>query len=486
VHTNGHSNGRGYETFRAYTRNDLDTMPQLQRLPAAQRDAMKAVSAVLPFRTNAYVVNELIDWSSAPDDPMFQLTFPQAGMLEAQDLGRMMRLLTDEAPAEVVKAEAHAIRQKLNPHPAGQMELNVPRLAGEVVPGVQHKYRETVLFFPAAGQTCHAYCSYCFRWAQFTGDDELKFASRESGQLVEYLKRHPEVTSVLITGGDPMVMRTKVLRRYIEPLLDPALENLQTIRIGTKAPAYWPQRFVTDQDSDDLMRLFEEVRASGRQLALMAHYSHPVELSTNIARRAVARVQEAGAVVRCQAPLIRYVNDCADAWADLWRTQVRLGAVPYYMFVERDTGARNYFEVPLARASTIYNRAISQVSGLARTVRGPSMSATPGKVVVDGVATVGGERVFVLRFLQARNPEWVGQPFFAHFDRSVTWFDELRPAFGESRFFFEHEDATAPSGNGNGNGHAHGTRHHRAPQRHRQAPGRSGGHYRSAEQHDPR
>jgi KamA family protein len=445
MHNTPASDAGGYETFRAYTRKDIDTLPQLQRLPEADRLAMKAVSAVLPFRTNAYIVNELIDWSAAPDDPMFQLTFPQAGMLEPQDLGRMMRLVTEEAPADVIRTEARAIQQRLNPHPAGQMDLNVPRLAGEPVPGLQHKYRETVLFFPAAGQTCHAYCSYCFRWAQFTGDDELKFASREADQLVAYLKQHPEVTSVLITGGDPMVMKTKVLRRTIEPLLDPALENLATIRIGTKAPAYWPQRFVTDPDSDDLMRLFGEVRDSGRQLALMAHYSHPVELSTNVAQRAMRRVQDAGAIVRCQAPLIRRVNDSADVWADLWRAQVRLGAIPYYMFVERDTGARNYFEVPLARALTIFNRAFSQVSGLARTVRGPSMSATPGKVLVDGVATVGGEKVFVLKLLQARNPEWVGQPFFARFDRSVTWFDGLRPAFGAKRFFFEQEEA-APNG----------------------------------------
>ncbi|NIP15323.1 MAG: lysine 2,3-aminomutase, partial [Pseudomonadales bacterium] len=70
---------------------------------------------------------------------------------------------------------------------------------------MQHKYRETVLFFPAAGQTCHAYCTYCFRWAQFVGIDELKFASRQADSLVAYLERHPEVTSVLITGGDPLV-----------------------------------------------------------------------------------------------------------------------------------------------------------------------------------------------------------------------------------------------------------------------------------------
>lgn len=138
-----------------------------------------------------------------------------------------------------------------------------------------------------------------------------------------------------------------------------------------------------------------------------------------------------------QAPLVRHVNDDAAVWAGMWRTGVRLGLVPYYMFVERDTGPRNYFEVPLARAYQIYREAIQRVSGLARTARGPSMSATPGKVRVLGVQTVGGEKVFLLDFLQARNPLWVGRPFFARFDPRATWFDELVPAFGESHFFFD-------------------------------------------------
>ena len=76
----------------------------------------------------------------------------------------------------------------------------------------------------------------------------------------------------------PMVMRTRVLRRFVEPLLSPDLEHVQNIRIGTKAVAYWPQRFVSDEDADDCLRLFEEVIAAGRHLALMGHYSHPVEL----------------------------------------------------------------------------------------------------------------------------------------------------------------------------------------------------------------
>ncbi len=422
--------------YRAFTRRDLDTIPQLQRLSPEELLQMKAVSAVLPFRVNDYVVSELIDWDDIPHDPLYQLTFPQPAMLSDPDRRRMEGLIRKGAPEPLVKQAARKIQLRLNPHPAGQMELNVPRLDGQPVPGLQHKYRETVLFFPSQGQTCHAYCTYCFRWAQFVGIDELKFASREAESLVRYLQEHREVQSVLFTGGDPLIMRTSVLRKYIEPLLDARLDHLVSIRIGTKATAYWPYRFLTDPDADDLMKLFGEVRKAGRHLAIMSHYSHPRELETPVAQLALQRIVREGATVRCQAPLIRRVNDSAAAWAEMWRLQVALGAVPYYMFVERDTGPKNYFEVPLAEAHQIFTTAYRRVSGLARTVRGPSMSATPGKVLVDDVTSVNGEKVFVLKFLQAREPSWVNRVFFARYDERATWLHDLVPAFGEKRFFF--------------------------------------------------
>jgi len=425
--------------YRAYTRKHIDAIPELQRLSAADRADMKAVSAVLPFRTNPYVVENLIDWDAVPDDPIYRLTFPHPDMLAPRELARMRALVDRGAPPAEVQAAAREIQATLNPHPAGQLQLNVPTLDDEPVAGMQHKYRETVLFFPSQGQTCHAYCTYCFRWAQFVGIEDLRFASREAASLVAYLKEHREVSSVLFTGGDPLIMKTRALRRYIEPLLDPALSHVETIRLGTKGLAYWPYRLTHGPDADDLLRLFEEVRRAGRHLALMAHYSHPRELAPPVAQEALRRAQDAGAVVRCQAPLIRHVNDDVRAWADLWNVQVRLGAVPYYMFVERDTGPRDYFAVPLAEALDLFNAAWRTLSGLGRTVRGPSMSATPGKVLVDGVAEVMGRKVFVLKMLQARRPEWAGRVFFARYDRRAVWLDQLRPAFGEKAFFFEKE-----------------------------------------------
>lgn len=108
------------------------------------------------------------------------------------------------------------------------------------------------------------------------------------------------------------------------------------------------------------------------------------------------------------------------------------------MFVVRDTGAQHYFGISLIKAHEIFKKAYSSVSGLARTVRGPSMSATPGKVHVIGTANIKDEKVIVLRFLQGRNPDWIDIPFFAKYDENAIWLDDLKPAFTD-KFFFQDE-----------------------------------------------
>ncbi|KVU57894.1 lysine 2,3-aminomutase [Burkholderia ubonensis] len=436
--------------FKPFTRHTIAQSPQWQLLPGELREAVDVVSRVLPFRVNPYVLNELIDWDNVPDDPIYRLTFPHRDMLRDDEYAAIRDLVHDGADEARIESVVRQIRLRMNPHPAGQLTHNVPYLDGVPLSGLQHKYRETVLFFPSAGQSCHAYCTFCFRWPQFVGMDELKFDARTSQELVAYLRRHPEVTDILVTGGDPLVMNARSLAEYLEPLLTPEFGHIQNIRIGTKSVAYWPQRFVSDKDADDLLRVFEKVVASGRNLAIMGHYNHPRELQHPIAQRALRRIIGTGASVRIQAPLIRHINEDPADWAELWTTGVRLGAIPYYMFVERDTGPSDYFKLPLARAYEIFQAAYRSVSGLARTVRGPSMSAFPGKVMVDGIVELAGEKVFALQLLQSRNPEWVRRPFYAKFDPHATWFDELVPAFGEKSFFFQEELAAMEHGGGSG------------------------------------
>lgn len=425
--------------MKLYGLRDLDGISGLDRLSSDDRRALEVVAHVLPFRVNDYVLDELVDWDAAPDDPMFNLAFHRREMLSPRQFDMVDHALRPGAPAAELREAVRLVRLEMNPHPSGQLTHNVPLLGDEPVPGVQHKYRETVLVFPAKGQTCFSYCTFCFRWPQFVNMQDLKFSTGQSAAYVDYLRGRPQVTDVLVTGGDPLIMNARALGEFLAPLLEPEFDHLRTIRIGSKVLSFWPYRFLSDEDSDDLLRLFERVAESGRHLALMAHFNHWRELATDAARRAARRVLDTGAQIRVQAPLLRGINDSAETWARLWEDEVACGMIPYYMFVERDTGPRAFFEVPLAEAFDVFRDAYARVSGIARTVRGPVMSAAPGKVQVDGVAEIGGRRVFQLSFLQGRNPDWVRRPFFAEYDARAVWLDDLKPAFGQRRFFYEKE-----------------------------------------------
>ncbi|MCB9283363.1 MAG: lysine 2,3-aminomutase [Lewinellaceae bacterium] len=428
------------EKYQSFALRNFRDIPQVaEHLTEEEQFDIEVVGNVLPFKTNNYVVDQLINWNHYKTDPLFILTFPQKGMLEPAHYREMADAIRGDASKAELKLIANKIRFELNPHPAGQLEQNVPELDGVRLTGIQHKYRETMLFFPSQGQTCHAYCTFCFRWPQFVGLNDLKFAMRDTEYMIKYLRANPHITDVLFTGGDPMIMKTKVFAGYIDALLNARLPHLKSIRIGTKALGYWPQRFTRDDDADDLLRLFEKVVGHGIHLSVMAHFNHPRELRTAEVKLAAERILNTGAVIRTQSPVMRNINDNSDAWALMWQRQVELGMTPYYFFVARDTGAQHYFAVTLENAWHIFRNAYQRVSGLARTVRGPSMSAGPGKIQILGVSEIMGEKVFVMRFLQGRNPDWVGRPFYAEYDPAAIWLDELYPAFGKEKFFFEKE-----------------------------------------------
>ena len=425
--------------YNSFMLHNFRNIPQIQSVSSEIIEAIEIVGSVLPFKTNNYVVDNLIDWNKVPDDPMFKLTFPQKEMLIPKHYQEMKSVIKNGADKAAIKEAANKIRLTLNPHPAGQLEHNVPMIEGEKLFGMQHKYRETVLFFPSQGQTCHAYCTFCFRWPQFVGMDDLKFASKEAELLVKYVKDHTEVTDVLFTGGDPLIMKTKHLETYIRPLLEANIPNLRNIRIGTKALGYWPYRFLTDDDAADLLTLFEDVKRAGKHLALMAHFNHTVELSTDAVAEAIKNILQSGAVIRTQSPVLKHINDSSEVWTEMLKKQVSLGCIPYYMFVARNTGAQHYFSIPLIEAWKIFREAYQSVSGICRTLRGPSMSCLPGKVQILGVADVKDEKVMVFRMIQGRDSNWAARPFFAKFDEEAIWYTDLKPAFDEEKFFFTDE-----------------------------------------------
>jgi len=115
-------------SIKTYTLSNFRELPQIQKISEEKKFEMEVVSNVLPFKTNNYVVEQLIDWNDIPNDPMFVLTFPQKEMLIPKHYQEMETALKKGSDKKQIQEVANNIRLQLNPHPAGQMELNVPTL----------------------------------------------------------------------------------------------------------------------------------------------------------------------------------------------------------------------------------------------------------------------------------------------------------------------------------------------------------------------
>ncbi|MCK5908199.1 MAG: lysine 2,3-aminomutase, partial [Flavobacteriales bacterium] len=283
-------------------------------LSEEQKFTIDVVGSVLPFKVNNYVIDELIDWDNFETDPIYILTFPQKGMLSDEHFSKVADLMKAGADKADIKKATDRIRLQLNPAPAGQAN-NVPEVNGQTLPGVQHKYRETMLFFPQQGQTCHAYCTFCFRWPQFTQMDEMKFAMKDIELVIEYLRQHTEISDFLFTGGDPMVMKSKIFGAYIDALIEADIPHLKTIRIGTKSLAYWPYRFTHDKDAPELLAVIKKAIDYGIHVSFMGHFNHHAELKTKAVKDAIKAIQSTGAIIRTQSPVMRNINADADVWA---------------------------------------------------------------------------------------------------------------------------------------------------------------------------
>lgn len=432
-----------HKPYKKYLRTELRDIFDSKGIKDPFIEEREIVAMVFPFKINQHIIDQ-INWDSYLDDPLFQLTFPQPEMLLPEEIQSIKTLKAENATRENIADYISQLRSEKNPAPANQ-SANRPIFEDResdddntfAIDGIQHKYDPIILMFHKNAQTCHAYCTYCFRFNQFVGKD--KFLENDAVRMQRYVAQHTEVTDILMTGGDPGTMKTSVWKEVLLPLLDPKYDHVQTIRMGTKALTYHPYRFLTEPDADELIDLFKTMKQAGKHISIMAHFSHYNELSPETLEAARRLTQEAGAIIRTQAPIMKHINDSPDIWAKLWKEQIRNGMVPYYMFVARDTGPQQYFQVPLAKALWIYLEARKKGSGLSHTARGPSMSSGPGKIYILGRERIANEDVFILKFLQGRNPDWCDRVFFAKYDEKATWIDQLTPAFGEKQFFFEEE-----------------------------------------------
>ncbi len=414
--------------FITYNAKNFRQIEYMKYLPEETKKEIDIVSSVIPFKTNNYVVDYLIDWKNYKNDPIYVLNFPGKEMLTDNQYERVRDVLTGDNSKLDINRVINKIRLEMNPHPAQQM-TNVPVLDGEKLEGSQHKYKDIILFFPSQGQTCHAHCTFCFRWPQFIKDLDLKFSMREIEKVVEYIRRNEGINEILFTGGDPMVMSPGELSKYIDVLLDSGPENLKNIRFGSKSLAYWPFAFLPEfsDEAGDMLQLFRRIIDNGKHLSFMAHFNHPVELDNEVVQQAIFNIRQTGAEIRTQAPILNHINNDSEAWARMWKMQVSLGLVPYYMFVERETGPYDYFKIPLAEVYRTYQDAIRETGSFAKTVTGPVMSADKGKVHIMGIVDnpADGNKYFMMQYVRHRDYTKTFRPFFMHYDDQATWVDQL-------------------------------------------------------------
>ena len=217
------------------------------------------------------------------------------------------------------------------------------------------------------------------------------------------------------------------------------LPNLKTIRIGTKALSYWPYKFLTDADATEMLDVFRRITGSGTHLAIMAHFNHLTELSTGAVREAIRVVRSTGAQIRTQSPVLQNINDDADMWARMWRQQVQMGCIPYYMFAVRDTGGAALLWRAAGEGVQAVPGGLQEGERLGQDRPGSEHVGHTGQGADRRHAHHKRQKVIQLRFLQGRNPDWVQRPFFAEYDEGAIWLDDLKPAFGEESFFFEQE-----------------------------------------------
>lgn len=403
---------------------------------------------VYRFMVTKHVLNA-IDWKSFAKDSLFQLTFPQPGMIKEEVVKAYMNASDEEAKKKVVKEHL----ESTNPHDGKQL-LNKPWYEDEdgnleIIEGGQHKYPHVNLIFDKTTQSCFAFCTYCFRHAQVRGDEDM-FIQDKSKPVHEYIKKHKEITDILITGGDAGYMPADRLEEYLLPVIDdPELAHVKTVRLGTRVLSYQPE-LILSEDYERILNLFRKLTDNGIQVAFMSHFSTPREVLNISTIAAIRRLKSYGLTLKSQSPVMNHislftddngkvdVDKSAQNWIDLGNAMAMVGMGFHSMYCARPTGEHHYFAVSLADMNRVFQKVYRSLPSISRPTRYITQTSSAGKISLMGVAEVKGEKAFVLKFNESRNMEWMDKVFLAKYDENEKVIENLKPFEGD-KYFFEDE-----------------------------------------------
>jgi lysine 2,3-aminomutase len=234
------------------------------------------------------------------------------------------------------------------------------------------------------------------------------------GKVSEYLKEHPEIQDLLLSGGDPFVLGTEQLHAILDYLLP--IPHLTSIRFGTRSFVYYPSRF-HDKGFGDL---FRRITTAGKIPVIVTHIDHIGEVSQE-ADTAIRKLLTQGVQFFNQTVLLREINDDPDILAALFCRLHALGVRPYYLFQARPVKGASHFQVPLRQGVEIVRDVNAQLSGLHRTFR-YIMSHATGKIEILGM---GKDDRLWMRYHQSRDPQKLGKVFSRPYKEGACWLDDL-------------------------------------------------------------
>ena len=349
---------------------DLERIP----LPVEERERLLKVAEKFPFFCTSYYLR-LINFND-PKDPLRRVVVPDEGELESW--GRV--------------------------DPSNEADYTV-------MEGVQHKYDSTVLVL--ASNKCAGLCRYCFRKRLFLTDEKREERLRDVKALVAYLREHPEVTNVIFSGGDALMLSTPRLRELISEVAK--VPHVRFIRLGTRILSYWPERILNDPE---LLEVLERYSLPERRLYVVTHFDHPREITPE-AVKACSLLLKAGVHILNQCPLITGVNDDPEVLAELFRKLASMGVSPYYVFQCRPTVGNKPYAVPIERGYRIFETARGKVSGVGKRVRF-TMSHAMGKLEIVALTR---EHV-IFKFHRAARNENTGKVLVYRRNPQAYWLDD--------------------------------------------------------------
>lgn len=343
---------------------------------------LEKIIQVHPMRISPYYIS-LIDWKD-PDDPIRKMAVPSVEELSVEG----------------------------SYDTSGETD-------NTILPGLQHKYSETALILST--NQCAMYCRHCFR-KRLVGlpNEEIL---RRFEDAAAYVAEHTEINNVLISGGDPLVLDTKIIKRFLE-VLD-RIKHLNFIRIGSRVPVTLPSRLSDTR----LLATLRKYSRSYKRLHVVTHFNHPREITPQ-SITAVSNLLEAGVLVNNQTVLLRGVNDNSATLSTLMNRLVSIGVTPLYVFQCRPVKrVMNHFQVPLCEGSRIIEKAKANCNGLSKRFKF-IMSHATGKLEILGVMN----RSIYFKYHEAKDRENLGAMFKCEIDEKARWLDDFRESKWSSVF----------------------------------------------------